>query len=392
MGSYERLLRPLLFRAGGGDPERVHEQTLAALAGLGRLPPARRAAGGWWARHRQPVEVAGIEFRGLVGLAAGMDKDGRAVAAWSSLGFGHVELGTVTARPQPGNDRPRLFRLPSSTALVNRMGFNNAGAQALADRLAAAGVRRGNEAVGLRVGISIGKTKTTPLEHAVEDYLTSFSLLAPYADYLAVNVSSPNTPGLRSLQDAPALRELTAALVGAALRQAQGADREEPAAPRPAQGARAVPHTGPEPVEGPLPIFVKIAPDLDEPALEQVIEVCLDTGVRGLIATNTTVSRDGLAYADLDRAREAGGLSGGPLADRSRAVVRFLRRHTDLPVIGVGGILTATDGRALLDAGADLLQVYTGFVYRGPRLIRDLNRLPTERRMESECAHRMPTD
>jgi len=345
---YRSVLRPALFRAYGGDAEQVHHTTLSALARMARSRPALAAAAALCARHLESVDVAGIRFPGIVGLAAGMDKDGVAVRAWAALGFGHVELGTVTAQGQPGNDRPRLFRLPASRALINRMGFNNAGAQALADRLASAGIRRGNHAAGIPIGISIGKSKITPLAEAAENYLTSLRLLAPHADYLAVNVSSPNTPGLRRLQDAAALRELLRALTTEAWQLAAG---------RPS-----------------VPIFVKVAPDLDEPALEELIGVCVEAGAEGLIATNTTLSRDGIDPADAARAVESGGLSGAPLAARARAVVRFLAERTSLPIIGVGGILSRDDGQAMLDAGASLIQVFTGYVYRGPALVSELNR------------------
>ena len=347
--AYRRVLRPVLFSAYGGDPERVHEATLKAIAALGRIRPARAAVAALCTGRQRPVTMAGIEFPGVVGLAAGMDKDGVAVRAWSALGFGHVELGTVTAHPQPGNERPRLFRLPRSRALINRMGFNNLGAAALAERLAASGVARGNRAVGIPVGVSIGKTKTTPLAAAAEDYLTSLRLLAPYADYVAVNVSSPNTAGLRSLQDADALRELIVALVAEARRIA-------------AHG------TG-------LPILVKLAPDLTDGALEQALEVCEAAGAAGLVATNTTLARDLVHPDEQDRATEAGGLSGAPLSDRAKAVVTFLAKRTELPIIAVGGIMTRDDGQAMLDAGARLLQVYTGYVYAGPALVTALNRL-----------------
>jgi dihydroorotate dehydrogenase len=350
---YARAVRPLLFSAYGGDAERVHEATLWAIAAVGRLPPARAGLAALCARHRTPVTVAGIEFPGVVGLAAGMDKNGIAVRTWGALGFGHAELGTVTAYAQPGNDRPRLFRLPRSSALVNRMGFNNRGAAALAVRLRVAGVERGNRAVGIPVGVSIGKTKMTPLADATRDYVTSLRLLAPYADYLAVNVSSPNTPGLRSLQDADTLAELLGTLVTEAGTLA-GADV-------------------------PLPILVKLAPDLTEDALEQALDVAERAGVAGLIATNTTLGRDGLHPDDQHRGQEAGGLSGAPLTVRARAVVAFLAARTALPVIGVGGILTRDDGQAMLDAGARLLQVYTGYVYGGPGLVADLNRLVPRR-------------
>jgi dihydroorotate dehydrogenase len=338
--AYERLARPLLFRAYRGDAERVHEATLRALAGIGRSRLALRAVAALCARHRSPVTVAGISFPGRIGLAAGMDKNGVGLRTWSALGFGFAELGTVTAEAQPGNERPRLFRLPASRAIVNRMGFNNAGAAALAKTLDAAGVRRGNAAVGIPLGISIGKTKIVQLDQAVSDYLASLRLLTPYADYVAVNVSSPNTPGLRSLQDAGALRELLAAVTA----------------------------------ETDVPIFVKLAPDLTDGALEGALAVCVDGGARGLIATNTTLSRAGLQASDQPRGREAGGVSGAPLTVRARQVVRFLASRTDLPIIGVGGVMTAADGQALLDAGASLVQVYTGYVYGGPPLITALNR------------------
>ncbi|GAB3927141.1 dihydroorotate dehydrogenase (quinone) [Microlunatus endophyticus] len=341
--AYRGIARPLIFRM---DAERAHEVTLRALAVAGRLGPARVAAAGLFNRHRRPVRVAGIEFPGIVGLAGGLDKNGVAARMWGSLGFGFAELGTVTSQAQPGNPQPRLWRLAQSRAVINRMGFNNLGAAALARTLAAAGVRRGNNALGIPVGVSIGKTKITPLEHAVDDYLTSFRLLADRADYVAVNVSSPNTPGLRSLQDKESLTDLLTALTAEAIT----IDKS-----------------------GPVPIFVKIAPDLSESALDEVLEVCGSTGVQGLIATNTTLSRDGIGPADLELAAEAGGLSGAPLTRRARQVVAHLAARTDLPIIGVGGIESAADARAMLDAGARLLQVLTGFIYHGPGLIDRIN-------------------
>ena len=355
---YRRVLRPVLFAAYGGDAERVHDATLNALRRLGGIRPARTALAALCGDPGPPVTVAGIEFPGLVGLAAGMDKDGVALRAWAALGFGHVELGTVTAYAQPGNERPRLFRLPKSRALVNRMGFNNAGAAALADELAVAGVARGNRALGIPVGVSIGKTKSTPLAEAVEDYLTSLRLLAPYADYVAINVSSPNTPGLRSLQDADTLTELVAALVAEARRIA---------APRPG-----------------VPILVKLAPDLTEDALEQALEVCETAGAAGLVAANTTLAREHLHPEDRDGANQAGGLSGAPLTQQARAVVTFLAKRTELPIIAVGGIMSRADGQAMLDAGARLLQVYTGFVYSGPALVAELNRLGPRPSLEKD--------
>ncbi|WP_375432086.1 quinone-dependent dihydroorotate dehydrogenase [uncultured Friedmanniella sp.] len=344
---YEKVLRPLLFRCGGGDPERVHDTTLSLINFVGERPRLRSGVARLLAGHRDPVTVAGIDFPGRVGVAAGLDKNGLGLKAWGALGFGYAELGTVTAQGQPGNAAPRLFRLAEHGAILNRMGFNNLGAPALAARLAAAGVVRGNGAVGIPLGISLGKTRTTPLAEATTDYLSSFRLLAGYADYVAVNVSSPNTPGLRTLQDATALGELTSTLVAEADRLAGSSV--------------------------PVPVFVKLAPDLSEDALEELLDVCLSTGVAGLIATNTTLARTGVEQHPY--AAEAGGLSGAPLAARTRAVVSFLTARTSLPVIGVGGIMSADDGRALLDAGAVLLQVYTGYIYGGPALVRDLNQL-----------------
>ncbi|MFG3699298.1 quinone-dependent dihydroorotate dehydrogenase [Micromonospora sp. NPDC047620] len=331
---FERVVRPGLFRIGAGDAEVAHEWTLRRLAGLSRRPAALAALRARYA-VRAPRTVFGVEFPNPVGLAAGMDKDGAALPAWPALGFGFVEVGTVTAHPQPGNPRPRLFRLPDSEAVVNRMGFNNAGAEALAARLAAL-----PRPLRVPLGISLGKSKVTPLDGAVEDYLASYRALRGHGDYFAVNVSSPNTPGLRALQDRAHLDALLAALVGE------------------------------------KPVLVKIAPDLTEPAIAELLEVCLARGAAGVIATNTTLARDGLAPADRERGAQAGGLSGRPLADRAREVVSFVHRETGgrLPVVGVGGILDPDDAARMFDAGAALVQLYTGFIYRGPALPRAVAR------------------
>ncbi|GAA4927032.1 quinone-dependent dihydroorotate dehydrogenase [Actinoplanes utahensis] len=326
MSLFSNVARPALFRLGGGDAEHAHEWTLNRLAAL---PAPALAAMRRWYGFANPVEVFGVRFPNRVGLAAGMDKNGIALPAWPALGFGFVEVGTVTAKPQPGNDKPRLFRAKASEGIINRMGFNNAGAAALADRLAALGP------LDVPLGISLGKSKVTPLEDAVEDYLTSYRLLQPYADYIAVNVSSPNTPGLRSLQDKDSIAALLNALAG------------------------------------PVPVLVKIAPDLTEPAIAELLEVCLEHGAAGIIATNTTLSRDGLASADQHLAGESGGLSGAPLTARAREVVRFV--HTEsggrLPIIGVGGIMSVDDASRMFDAGAALVQLYSGFIYQGPDLV-----------------------
>lgn len=304
------------------------------LSALSRTPGALAVLRARYA-VAAPRTVFGVRFPNPVGLAAGMDKDGVALPAWPALGFGFVEVGTVTAYPQPGNPRPRLFRLPDSEAVINRMGFNNAGAEALAARLAAL-----PRPLGVPLGISLGKSKVTPLDEAVADYQASYRALRGHGDYFAVNVSSPNTPGLRALQDRDHLDALLAALVGE------------------------------------KPVLVKIAPDLTEPAIAELLEVCLARGAAGVIATNTTLGRDGLAPSDRHRADEAGGLSGRPLTDRARQVVDFVHRETGgrLPIIGVGGIVHPDDAARMFDAGASLVQLYTGFIYRGPALPRAVAR------------------
>lgn len=345
---YRRMLRPVLFRSNNGDAELTHEHTIARLASISCRPALVTALARVAGSERQPVELAGVRFPGRVGLAAGMDKRGVAVRAWQALGFGHVEVGTVTALAQPGNERPRVLRLPDSGALINRMGFNNDGAELTAATLISAGVWRGNQAAGIPVGISLGKSKVTPVEEATEDYLRSFDLLAPHADYVAVNVSSPNTPGLRSLQDSAALATLVGALTG----RARKLDADHP-----------------------VPVFVKLAPDLTWAAVDEAAGVAREAGAAGLIATNTTLARDNLSAADLQKADQAGGLSGAPLTIRAREFVGYLTRTQALPVIGVGGIMTAADARAMFDTGATLVQLYTGFIYAGPALVRAVNAL-----------------
>lgn len=345
--AYRRIARPVLFRLGHGDAEAAHHATLAALSAVSSVPPAAKALSLLLARNRTPRTVFGVDFPSPVGLAAGMDKDGVAAKAWPALGFGFVEFGTVTAQPQPGNDAPRLFRLKASEGIVNRMGFNNAGAAALAQTLESVGK------IGVPVGISLGKSKATPLEQAVPDYLTSLRAVHRHADYIAVNVSSPNTPGLRTLQERGPLGELLGALTGSAAALSTGGRS--------------------------LPVLVKIAPDLTDHAIAELLQVCQEHGIAGVIATNTTLSRDGIAAGDTDLGREAGGLSGVPLRRRALDVVRFVAAHTNLPVIGVGGISTPEHGMALLDAGASLLQLYTGLIYVGPGLVTGLNRAVADR-------------
>lgn len=340
---YGRIVRPVLYRLGKGDAEIAHEQTLHGLRRLGRVPGAvsalSRSFGAIPAGAARTV--FGIRFPGPVGLAAGMDKNGVALPAWRSLGFGFVEVGTVTAVPQPGNEKPRLFRLVEDEAVINRMGFNNLGSAALAERLAAYGP------LGYPLGVSIGKSKVTPLDKAVDDYVMSLRRLYQYGDYFAVNVSSPNTPGLRSLQDSGQLRELLTALHAEAVALGKGTVK---------------------------PVLVKIAPDLTPSAIDELLQVCTDVGVAGIIATNTTIGRPGVESHPL--ASEAGGLSGRPLTEIAAKTVAHIHAETGgaLPIIGVGGILEPSDAQRLLDAGASLVQVYSGLIYRGPGLIRRINR------------------
>ncbi len=341
---YEKLLRPVLFQL---NSERAHEVGVDAMATLGAMPwlcrvLEKRSLGGAAAR---PVEAFGLMFPNAIGLAAGFDKNARAWPAAGAMGFGHVEIGTITALAQPGNPRPRMFRYPAHEAVINRMGFNNEGAEAVAARLAkqpGVGSRR------IPLGINLGKSKVTPVEEAVSDYLKSFNLLADHADYMVVNVSSPNTPGLRSLQDEKPLRELLGALMTANREREKTAGKKR------------------------KPLLLKIAPDLNEPQLEAVLGVVLEYGLDGMIATNTTLARPGF-FASVN---EAGGLSGKPVRERSTEVIRYLVKASGgkLPIIGVGGITNLDTAQEKLDVGAVLVQVYSGMIFRGAFFARDLAR------------------
>lgn len=345
---YRHLLTPLLFSRLQVDPEWLHQRSLKLLSWLssqgenrGISPVVKQLEQSCTLQDsRLQQQLWGLDFPNPVGLAAGFDKDGVAAGIWQTLGFGFAELGTVTCHPQPGNPRPRLFRLPLDQAALNRMGFNNQGSEAMSQSLAP---RRDSRQIPW--GINLGKSKITPLEEAPGDYLASFQCLQKLGDYFVVNVSSPNTPGLRSLQDASQL-----SLILAALQQANQLQK---------------------------PILVKIAPDLEWDAIADVIELAQQYNLAGIIATNTTIRRDNL-QTQLIKAtgkpisQEAGGISGAPVRQRSTEIIRFISQQTagKLPIIGVGGIFTSEDAWEKITAGASLIQVYTGWVYEGPGMVR----------------------
>ncbi len=341
---YRQLIRPALFK---NDAETIHSRTMHGLAWAGRNVFVCDVMESFLAPPALPVELLGLRFPNPIGLAAGMDKCGEAVPAWAAMGFGFTELGGVTWLPQSGNPKPRIFRAVAEEAIVNRMGFNNDGAEALAEKL------KHWRTLGRwpkhPVGINLGKSKATPLDKAAEDYANSFRVLRDLADFFVVNVSSPNTPNLRSLQDKAALDEILAAI-----QEIQGLKSN---------------------VSCPKPILVKVAPDLSFEALDEILELAGPRNIAGIVATNTTIARptteNGVAqkvYA------ETGGLSGRPLRARSTEVIRHLFRQTrgKLPIIGVGGIFTAEDAWEKITAGASLVQIYTGLVYQGPTIAKEL--------------------
>jgi dihydroorotate dehydrogenase len=331
------LLRPALFRL---DPENAHRLTINALRALAAFAPLRRALARSLAVRAEPVTAFGITFKNRVGLAAGYDKNGAAVPGLAALGFGHIEVGTVTRVAQPGNPKPRVHRVCETRGVINSMGFPNDGVDALLANLRS--VRRPDHIV---LGINIGKGKETPVERAAEDYVALLRRCAPHADYIAVNISSPNTMNLRQLQARAAIEAL--------LRDVM---RERDSLPQR------------------MPVLVKIAPDLTEPELDDAVGAIRDSGADGLIATNTTLARAGQPdYAQTLK----GGLSGAPLTEKATQNIARAARLLNgaLPIIGVGGILSADDARAKLDAGATLLQLYTGLIYRGPRLVGEIARL-----------------
>ncbi len=328
---YKTIIRPLLFRL---DPEKAHHLTFSLLKNFGSL--ASFFLGKPIEDPRLEREVFGLKFKNPVGLAAGLDKDAVAYQQFSDLGFGFVEIGTITPKAQPGNEKKRLFRLIEDSGIINRMGFNNSGVDVAVERL--------KKNKGVLIGGNIGKNKITPNEEAVNDYKICFEKLFDYVDYFVVNVSSPNTPNLRALQDKEPLTKL--------LGELQKLNREKPK---------------------PKPILLKIAPDLTDEQLLDIIDIVKETQIAGVIATNTTLSRENLKS---ENQKESGGLSGKPLTKRSTEVIRFLSEKSGkaFPIIGVGGIHTAEDAIEKLNAGASLVQLYTGFIYEGPELIRKINK------------------
>ncbi|MDJ0654301.1 MAG: quinone-dependent dihydroorotate dehydrogenase [Xanthomonadales bacterium] len=335
-GLLYRAGRPLIFCMA---PERAHDVVLASLKNAHAL-----GLSGLLASHPpdDPVDVMGIRFPNRVGLAAGLDKNGDYIEALAALGFGFLEIGTVTPRPQPGNPKPRMFRLVSRQALINRLGFNNKGLDHVLQRLEATrfdGV----------LGVNIGKNKDTPNRDAVKDYLTGLEAVFPHASYITVNISSPNTEGLRDLQQADPLTDLLAALVEKRNALARESDRQ-------------------------VPLALKIAPDLTPAELQSVAQVINQSGVEAVIATNTTLDRQ--AVAGLPHGEEAGGLSGAPLFERATEVLRSMRAalRPELSLIGVGGIVNGANAVSKLQAGADLVQIYTGLIYRGPELVGEIGR------------------
>ncbi len=325
MNFYRSILRPLLFSL---DAEKVHHLAMWGLTKFGAAmrPLAPRPD------PRLARTVFGVHFPNPVGLAAGFDKNAVALPAWEALGFGFVEAGTITSKAQPGNPKPRVFRLPEQRGLINRMGFNNDGCDMVAGRLQR--LRESGDWPRIPVGINIGKSKVTPLDEATADYLLSFERLRRFGDYFVLNISSPNTPGLRQLQDRAALDELLGAI------QSRNAEGD--------------------------PVLVKIAPDLDWPAIEEIVALAEQHRAAGLIATNTTIDHTSVPV----ELRTQGGLSGMPLRARSTEIVRFLTARTKLPIVAAGGVFTPDDALEKFDAGAALVQLYTGFIYEGPALPR----------------------
>jgi len=338
------LIKPILFRF---DPENIHYFVTRNLKRFNRFPGGAALSRAVWdlKDHRLQKEVFGLKFINPVGLAAGFDKNGEVISELANMGFGFIEVGTVTPLPQPGNPKPRMFRSPADKALINRMGFNNLGVDVVAERIAAYRKKASPAQKGLLIGGNIGKNKNTPNEDAVSDYIKCFDRLFDVVDYFVVNVSSPNTPGLRALQEKEPLMEL--------LNTLQQRNKKNDTS---------------------KPILLKIAPDLTNEQLDDIVEIVQQTKIAGVIATNTTIDKSSLSDHKLKE--EAGGLSGVPLTKRSTEVIRYLadKSTRSFPIIGVGGIHSAADAMEKLEAGASLIQLYTGFIYEGPGLIKRINK------------------
>lgn len=332
---YKALIRPILFCF---DPEKVHHFTFSLIRNVSKIPGFKGLFRSLYVIEDKRLErkLFGLKFKNPVGLAAGFDKDAKLYNELSNFGFGFIEIGTITPKPQEGNPKKRLFRLKEDSAIINRMGFNNGGIEEAVERL--------KKNSGVLIGGNIGKNKVTPNENAVDDYEICFNALFDYVDYFVVNVSSPNTPNLRALQDKEPLTQLLKALQVLNFKKEQS-----------------------------KPILLKIAPDLSDDQLLDIIDIVKTTKIDGVISTNTTISREGLIS---DNKTEVGGLSGKPLTKRSTEVIRFLSEKSNkaFPIIGVGGIHSAEDALEKLEAGADLVQLYTGFIYEGPRLIKSINK------------------
>ncbi|WP_411345959.1 quinone-dependent dihydroorotate dehydrogenase [Paenibacillus sp. WLX1005] len=352
---YRNLFKPVLFRM---DPEKAHHLVIGGLGTGVRIPGTLSAMQSMYGIDSTPdmtTELFGITFPGPVGLAAGLDKNAQAVMGLSSAGFGFMEVGTVTPKPQPGNEQPRLFRLPSDRALINRMGFNNDGAEVMAGRL------KRLPSHPIPIAVNIGKNKVTPNEQAASDYKACIRTLYPYADFFVVNISSPNTPDLRNLQHGNELKELLAEVM------------EEMSDQQRKHGSF-------------KSVLVKIAPDVSDSELEYMVETITQSGAAGLIATNTTLSRDGLTHSS---AGETGGLSGRPLTERSTDIISRVYRQTEgkLPIIGCGGIFSAQDAYDKIKAGSSLVEIYTSFIYEGPQVTRRLHNGIRELMKQDGFAH-----
>lgn len=352
---YRNLIRPVLFTQ---DAEQIHNRTIRSLAWAGRREWVCDALQSFLGAPQLPIQLFGLAFPNPVGLAAGMDKNAEALPAWAAFGFGFTELGAVTWHPQPGNPSPRVFRAIPEAAIVNRMGFNNAGAQEVAQTLAY--WRQRGRWPAHPVGMNLGKSKLTPLPQAADDYAKSLKVLLPYLDFFVINVSSPNTPNLRQLQDKDALDQILAAVLDVS---AQIQSSPEPTS----STAETYP-----PVK---PILVKIAPDLSFEALDEILELALSRRIAGIVATNTTIARPETSSPNIQKIySETGGLSGRPLRARSTEIIRHIYRQSSgkLPIIGVGGIFNAADAWEKITAGASLVQLYTGLVYEGPGVARSI--------------------